>query len=42
LIGNGCEIVPQVDGELFGFANDAKKAYGNNHGQIVVTVREIK
>jgi hypothetical protein len=41
LIGNGCEIVPLVDGELFAFANDAEVAYGNNHGQIVVTVREI-
>jgi hypothetical protein len=42
LIGNGCDIVPQVDGELFAFANDAERAYGNNHGQIVVTVRELK
>jgi hypothetical protein len=42
LIGSGCEVVPAVDGELFGFANDAEMAYGNNHGQIVVSVREIK
>lgn len=41
-IGRAREIVPEGDGYLYAFANDAWAAYGNNSGHVELTVVRTK
>jgi uncharacterized protein (DUF2235 family) len=40
-IGDGCTYVPQEDGYLYAYANDAWNCYGNNKGSVELTVEEV-
>lgn len=38
---DGATFTPTQDGELFAFANDVQTMYGNNSGDIDVTVKRV-
>ena len=39
--GAGRTFTPSIDGEFFAFANDLVTTYGNNSGEIELTVRRV-
>ncbi|MBA5779368.1 DUF2235 domain-containing protein [Stappia sp. F7233] len=42
LVGEGCTLLPEDDGYLYFFANDAWEKYENNRGSVKVVIERVK
>lgn len=42
LVGEGCTLLPENDGYLYFFANDAWEKYDNNRGSVRVVIERVK